>query len=111
MGPQFGIGLAQKIDFDRRVDCDQIGDRCQNCAVMCVARGTELEGRTADGVIKPLRSDRDASRDRIIGRSEEHTSELQSLMRISYDVFCLKQKKTQQYTTKQYQQHNILNHS
>src|SRR3546814_7036263 len=26
-------------------------------------------------------------------RSEEHTSELQSLMRISYDVFCLKQKK------------------
>src|SRR3546814_8384798 len=27
------------------------------------------------------------------GRSEEHTSELQSLMRNSYDVFCLKQKK------------------
>src|SRR3546814_3231669 len=30
-------------------------------------------------------------------RSEEHTSELQSLMRISYAVFCL--KKTNQYTT------------
>src|SRR3546814_10576082 len=29
-------------------------------------------------------------------RSEEHTSELQSLMRISYAVFCLKKKKTQQ---------------
>src|SRR3546814_7683620 len=28
-------------------------------------------------------------------RSEEHTSELQSLMRISYAVFCLKKKKTQ----------------
>src|SRR3546814_10249061 len=28
------------------------------------------------------------------GRSEEHTSELQSLMRISYAVFCLKNKKT-----------------
>src|SRR3546814_2750710 len=28
------------------------------------------------------------------GRSEEHTSELQSLMRISYAVFCLKQKTT-----------------
>src|SRR3546814_1562765 len=27
-----------------------------------------------------------------VGRSEEHTSELQSLMRISYAVFCLKQK-------------------
>src|SRR3546814_1677228 len=32
-------------------------------------------------------------------RSEEHTSELQSLMRISYAVFCLKKKKKQtQYT-------------
>src|SRR3546814_6957487 len=32
------------------------------------------------------------------GRSEEHTSELQSLMRISYAVFCLKKKKTQTET-------------
>src|SRR3546814_4511438 len=32
------------------------------------------------------------------GRSEEHTSELQSLMRISYAVFCLK-KKTNKHTT------------
>src|SRR3546814_7964166 len=32
------------------------------------------------------------------GRSEEHTSELQSLMRISYAVFCLKKKK--KYKTK-----------
>src|SRR3546814_948306 len=31
-----------------------------------------------------------------IGRSEEHTSELQSLMRISYAVFCLKKKKNTQ---------------
>src|SRR3546814_8168600 len=30
----------------------------------------------------------------LAGRSEEHTSELQSLMRISYAVFCLKKKKT-----------------
>src|SRR3546814_3387201 len=30
----------------------------------------------------------------ILGRSEEHTSELQSLMRISYAVFCLKKKNT-----------------
>src|SRR3546814_8398197 len=29
----------------------------------------------------------------VILRSEEHTSELQSLMRISYDVFCLKKNK------------------
>src|SRR3546814_10265902 len=31
---------------------------------------------------------------RILRRSEEHTSELQSLMRISYAVFCLKKKNT-----------------
>src|SRR3546814_6117002 len=35
------------------------------------------------------------------GRSEEHTSELQSLMRISYAVFCLKKKK--RYNTKNLQ--------
>src|SRR3546814_3146971 len=29
----------------------------------------------------------------VVSRSEEHTSELQSLMRISYAVFCLKKKK------------------
>src|SRR3546814_9535867 len=33
-------------------------------------------------------------------RSEEHTSELQSLMRISYAVFCLKKKKKDIYTQK-----------
>src|SRR3546814_8315336 len=33
-------------------------------------------------------------------RSEEHTSELQSLMRISYAVFCLKKKKTTHKTKK-----------
>src|SRR3546814_6745063 len=32
-------------------------------------------------------------------RSEEHTSELKSLMRISYAVFCLKKKKNTQITT------------
>src|SRR3546814_2663794 len=66
-------------------------------------------------ILKPLiqRADSDsASRYKIMGeasglladlraaqRSEEHTSELQSLMRISYAVFCLK-KKTQQKTSK-----------
>src|SRR3546814_8625388 len=35
----------------------------------------------------------------VSGRSEEHTSELQSLMRISYAVFCLKKKKKYQYNS------------
>src|SRR3546814_2460085 len=36
------------------------------------------------------------------GRSEEHTSELQSLMRISYAVFCLKKKNTTSTLTTQF---------
>src|SRR3546814_7913780 len=40
-------------------------------------------------------------------RSEEHTSELQSLMRISYAVFCLKKKKNTQQQQEEYR-HNIL---
>src|SRR3546814_3901487 len=39
-------------------------------------------------------------RPRALARSEEHTSELQSLMRISYAVFCLKKKKKTKYQQK-----------
>src|SRR3546814_9446024 len=39
-------------------------------------------------------------------RSEEHTSELQSLMRISYAVFCLKKKQKQSVTTHTTQYHS-----
>src|SRR3546814_6779827 len=42
------------------------------------------------------------------GRSEEHTSELQSLMRISYAVFCLKKKNKNNDNTKR---NNNYNHS
>src|SRR3546814_2793734 len=38
-------------------------------------------------------------RDTLHDRSEEHTSELQSLMRISYAVFCLKKKNTTQHSS------------
>src|SRR3546814_6433825 len=42
-------------------------------------------------------------------RSEEHTSELQSLMRISYAVFCL-QNNTYKLTTQLQQQHLLIKH-
>src|SRR3546814_5771852 len=41
-----------------------------------------------------------ADRNQLHPRSEEHTSELQSLMRISYAVFCLKKKKHKNKTRK-----------
>src|SRR3546814_6356914 len=46
------------------------------------ARGRQARGRNGRDVVTG-----------IMQRSEEHTSELQSLMRISYAVFCLKKKK------------------
>src|SRR3546814_5862605 len=42
-------------------------------------------------------------------RSEEHTSELQSLMRISYAVFCLKKKKTKETKNHKHQCYNKSN--
>src|SRR3546814_7486534 len=41
-------------------------------------------------------------------RSEEHTSELQSLMRISYAVFCLKKKKTKPIEAQQTDQYHHI---
>src|SRR3546814_3651713 len=64
--------------------------------------GTERRGGSADARDRDRRAQRvhrpqGARRGRCAGvrprRSEEHTSELQSLMRISYAVFCLKKKK------------------
>src|SRR3546814_5577206 len=51
----------------------------------------------------------DRSRDTVqtaFRRSEEHTSELQSLMRISYAVFCLKKKKSSKDKIRHYIPHN-----
>src|SRR3546814_10620508 len=53
-------------------------------------RQREQRGRPTHHFFSPI------SRSRSCRRSEEHTSELQSLMRISYAVFCLKKKKTTQ---------------
>src|SRR3546814_10066672 len=64
-----------------------------------------------DDILEPHMAARHLQRARVrrIGRSEEHTSELQSLMRISYAVFCLKKKKT----TTQHSTHSstTTNHS
>src|SRR3546814_6820552 len=64
----------------------------------CDARGHRpllLGGRLgrAAGNISPGAFHRHLFGRHVLRRSEEHTSELQSLMRISYAVFCLKKKK------------------
>src|SRR3546814_8105398 len=50
------------------------------------------DGKAGSEAVAHCGCDRAVHRPRIL-RSEEHTSELQSLMRISYAVFCLKKKK------------------
>src|SRR3546814_1902487 len=67
----------------------------------------KVEGAGKQGIAHDLHD-----KDRIGAyRSEEHTSELQSLMRISYAVFCLKKKnkhkKHTEHTNKQYYDPNI----
>src|SRR3546814_10457909 len=64
------------------------------------AAGVELQQRGG----ADIETARQRRRDRVPSvrlrlRSEEHTSELQSLMRISYAVFCLKKKIRKQQTT------------
>src|SRR3546814_8866223 len=61
-------------------------------------RRPAISGRTPDLLAVPRRT--------ADLRSEEHTSELQSLMRISYAVFCLKKKKSSNDV-----QHNFSSHS
>src|SRR3546814_9899056 len=71
-----GIGVINIVSFSADTGAD----------VQAAIRGIEKSlGHKPLGYILDLRSN----------RSEEHTSELQSLMRISYAVFCLKKKNTQ----------------
>src|SRR3546814_6514366 len=82
-------------------------DRRQRCLELCRVPGREAAqhghpacaSHVANQRFERLgrhRQAREGDEARALGkrRSEEHTSELQSLMRISYAVFCLKKKKT-----------------
>src|SRR3546814_3106028 len=70
---------------------------------LIVSRGARVLGMrlTTDGAAEIARRSRGTPRvaGRLLRRSEEHTSELQSLMRISYAVFCLKKKMNNINTT------------
>src|SRR3546814_5564029 len=64
------------------------GNTQGNAVVQAAIDGLVAQTRSIERVIASLELGNIA-----LERSEEHTSELQSLMRISYAVFCLKQKK------------------
>src|SRR3546814_4773495 len=97
--------IVAGIDGERArpVQCRQFAvGRIVNPYDMCLERRVALEARKYLIVAPAPSAGADQQRNRIgtmdadqLRRSEEHTSELQSLMRISYAVFCLKKKKNQ----------------
>src|SRR3546814_8949813 len=91
------VGYAQSLSSCRTGPGDD--RRAGQAAALqnCVGARPSLKARRADAHLSRCPCPRDRGYDRPLSlseriRSEEHTSELQSLMRISYAVFCLKKK-------------------
>src|SRR3546814_5872468 len=94
---QIGLGHARlKIGIGAAHDRLQALDRDMNIAIG--ADAVDFDEQAVDLVVGVAQNLRDVAEllavraDEVGLRSEEHTSELQSLMRISYAVFCLKKK-------------------
>src|SRR3546814_2375452 len=83
-----GIDLSDQVEID-----EAVVDRCHQ-------RIGFRQRDSAKHAVAARRVDDDEIGRFAKGRSEEHTSELQSLMRISYAVFCLKKKKKRIDTTR-----------
>src|SRR3546814_7251701 len=85
---RFAAPLGHRIDFGAR------WGRGRFAALRRWESPFEADGSRTPCAARAARC-RGEGRWKVVGlRSEEHTSELQSLMRISYAVFCLKKKKT-----------------
>src|SRR3546814_5236301 len=72
--------LAAERTADESPDCRKLEDERSGRGCQGARRRAQGSRRRRPACLRPA------------GRSEEHTSELQSLMRISYAVFCLKKK-------------------
>src|SRR3546814_1382702 len=101
-----GLGLALVGELERLpheaaqdVDVQRLGDEVERAGLEGLDRGLDVAegGDHGDRGVGEAGGDvADQLQPGAVGqahRSEEHTSELQSLMRISYAVFCLKKKK------------------
>src|SRR3546814_8573180 len=88
--------------IERHTELASDRDRRQRVLDIVLAWQIEMKGFPARFGFAVVEADREmraaAFGANVAGRSEEHTSELQSLMRISYAVFCLK-KKNKNYDT------------
>src|SRR3546814_2512811 len=112
------LQVGDDLVGDAAIDVLPIASSCRRCVGLLAAGAPpllglldmnthgsgSLPGRAGESLSLASETRRDRTRDPLAlaeWRSEEHTSELQSLMRISYAVFCLKNKnkKTQRNTT------------
>src|SRR3546814_5468250 len=78
--------------------------------IWAIGTGRTATPEQAQAVHAFIRGEAAARDATIAGRSEEHTSELQSLMRISYAVFCLKKKNKENNNTRQQYRLNTYTH-
>src|SRR3546814_6996225 len=87
-----GPGLLESYDVERRMVARRVIDEAvANFAVFAERPSSAIEQATAEG--EAMRKDLGLQLTATKRRSEEHTSELQSLMRISYAIFCFHKKK------------------
>src|SRR3546814_9206720 len=90
-----GQRMRALVHLDARDDAGiahHLGERHSRLGLL--ADGFVEQNRAGDVLAQTRRSQQHFA---VRTRSEEHTSELQSLMRISYAVFCLKKKKKKTY--------------
>src|SRR3546814_2621556 len=89
--------VGYEIDLCKEI-ADHLGVKLEVKMISVAARIPELAGGRVDVVAANLGWSPERAKQ--IDRSEEHTSELQSLMRISYAVFCLKKNRKEQPNAK-----------
>src|SRR3546814_7994775 len=91
--------LWSGLAADSKMTRDELAARMKDCTGVGLPKDqrSAAQQQNLDNILNVIRIP-----ERTLVRSEEHTSELQSLMRISYAVFCLKKKTTQQTSTIRY---------
>src|SRR3546814_5750629 len=88
---EYRVALAFLLDAFEKNDVPLLMDVFFNTTIV------KIEGKLMGGSKPSLEGPYYLENAAVVTRSEEHTSELQSLMRISYAVFCLKKKNNIRY--------------
>src|SRR3546814_9993981 len=83
---------ADNVAIEAAIADGRVGRRHHDLALVAEEPERAFAGLQNVGLLRRELEGNEARTLAVVGRSEEHTSELQSLMRISYAVFCLNKK-------------------